>query len=439
MRPKYHFTPSRNWLSDPNGLVHDGRSWHLFYQYNPHGEDWGHMSWGHATSADLAQWAEHAPALVATGEQMAFSGSAVVDEQDTSGFGAGAMVAVYTAARTGDDEHQAQALAYSSDGMIWQEFDGNPVLDLGLANFRDPYVFRHEATHCWVMIVVKSTEQIAQIYRSPDLKSWSLASEIEAGDSPGRVWECPTLVELPVAGTGTSKWFFKVDALFEAPGAGALFLTGDFNGHQFVPDGAGWRVLDQGRDFYAAVAWNGPRDDRGRPAWIGWMGNHSYQHEFPKRGWRGVMSIPRRLSLVEKDGIPVLSQEIEPSVAALFSKFEPMPDNQVTLPIACRIRIEADCAAPVLITDAISSRFTIEPHAQEWRIARSDTALPFLGYETSIRREAGMAIEVWIDSETIEVIASDGTQCASFQHRPKGPRLTASCNAPSSIAVAALL
>ena len=220
VRPAYHYTPRMNWLSDPNGLVHDGCRWHMFYQYNPQGEDWGHMSWGHCVSNDLARWQELEPALLDDAHEMVFSGSAVIDQADHAGFGPGAMVAFYTAALAVEPPVQAQSVAYSNDGGIgWMRFAGNPVIDLGMADFRDPYVFRHEASEAWIMVVVKSCEQTAQIYRSENLINWRLASEISAGPAPGRVWECPTMVELPVeSGTGT-RWLFKVDALHDAPGA----------------------------------------------------------------------------------------------------------------------------------------------------------------------------------------------------------------------------
>ena len=241
MRPAYHYTPQSNWLSDPNGLVHDGERWHMFYQYNPYGEKWGHMSWGHATSNDLAHWQELAPALMDDDDHMIFSGSAVVDSQGSAGFGRDAIVALYTAAAAGGTPHQSQAVAYSLDkGTSWTKYAGNPVLDLGLQDFRDPYVFRHESSASWIMVVVKSKEEIAQIYRSSDLLRWSLASEIPAGLAPGKVWECPTLVELPIGTSGATRWMLKVDALIDAPGAGALYLIGDFDGYRFAPDG-GWQ------------------------------------------------------------------------------------------------------------------------------------------------------------------------------------------------------
>ncbi|UIP06455.1 glycoside hydrolase family 32 protein [Erythrobacter sp. SDW2] len=437
MRPHYHYTPQANWLSDPNGLVHDGDCWHMFYQYNPQGEDWGHMSWGHAVSRDLAHWDELAPALLDDERRMVFSGSAVMDRAGTAGFGRDVMVALYTAAATGEPQHQAQALAWSNDrGTSWTDYPRNPVLDLGMADFRDPYVFRHEPSASWVMVVVKSNEQRAQIYRSADLLRWTLASEIPARDAPGLVWECPTLVELPICGSGQSRWLFKVDALNGAPGAGALYLTGDFDGHTFTPDGP-WQVVDHGRDFYAAIAWNGPRDAAGRPAWIGWMGNHAYQKHFRRKGWRGVMSTPRRMGLLEApDGLR-LAQQVEPSVAGLFGDFGALATDGMA-EMASRIELSAAFSGALSLADSGTSRFTIRAEGDRWLLQRRDTALPFLDQDAELRRRDGEGLSLWLDSETIEVLSPDGTGAAGFQHRPADPHLSLETDQPQFVSTAAL-
>lgn len=437
MRPAYHYTARKNWLSDPNGLVHDGHRWHMFYQYNPQGEDWGHMSWGHAVSEDLARWEELPVALLDDAREMVFSGSAVIDRDNSAGFGAGAMVAVYTAALAGPPPVQAQALAFSHDGLSgWTKFAGNPVLDLGMADFRDPYVFRHAPSDAWIMVVVQSDEQMAQIYRSANLIDWHLASAIPARAAPGRVWECPTLVELPVAGrAGVSRWLFKVDALHDAPGSGALYLTGDFDGFRFHADGD-WQIADEGRDFYAAVAWNGPRDAAGRPAWIGWMGNHAYQKHLPKRGWRGVMSLPRRIGLVAGGEGWRLAQDVEPAVAGLFGA--PAALTRAAVPLACRIELARDFTGTLTLHDGAASRCSVTGAGGEWRIERSDAALPFLAASATLARCADEGLALWIDSETIEAITTCGTGSASFQHRPQSAGLQIETDQPRGISVAVL-
>lgn len=436
VRPAYHYTPRMNWLSDPNGLVHDGCRWHMFYQYNPQGEDWGHMSWGHCVSDDLARWQELEPALLDDAHEMVFSGSAVIDQADHAGFGPGAMVAFYTAALAVEPPVQAQSVAYSNDGGIgWMRFAGTPVIDLGMADFRDPYVFRHEASEAWIMVVVKSCEQTAQIYRSENLINWRLASEISAGPAPGRVWECPTMVELPVeSGTGT-RWLFKVDALHDAPGAGALYRTGSFDGFRFVPDGH-WQVIDQGRDFYAAIAWNGPRDAAGRPVWIGWMGNHAYQHEFPKRGWRGVMSLPRRMGLAQTGDDLCLTQHIEPAVARLFGAAAPL--GLSSIPVASRIDIAPDFTGTLTVHDGKGSRFTLSAKDAQWQLERRDLVLPFLDANATLDRAPDEGISLWIDSETIEALTANGTGSASFQHRPASGTLQVETDQSGMLSLAML-
>jgi sucrose-6-phosphate hydrolase SacC (GH32 family) len=207
MRPAYHYAPAANWLSDPNGLVHHAGEWHLFYQYNPHGEDWGHMSWGHAVSADLLTWEELSVALAEDERHMIFSGSAVIDVEDSAGFGKDAMVAIYTGHARSEPANQSQCLAYSADrGRSWAKYSGNPVIDRGMADFRDPNVFWHAATARWIMVVVLSNEQRGLIYASHDLKQWNELSVIHGANAPGEVWECPLLIELPVEGTAETRW-----------------------------------------------------------------------------------------------------------------------------------------------------------------------------------------------------------------------------------------
>ena len=409
----------------------------MFYQYNPHGENWGHMSWGHAVSRDLVRWEEKSPALLADAHEMVFSGSAVLDSMNTAGFGEKALVALYTAALSGDQPRQMQSLAYATaPDAAWQRYDGNPVLDLDMADFRDPFVFRHDPSESWVMIVVKSEEQIAQIYRSQDLKAWHLASEFAAGAAPGLVWECPTLVELPIAGTRQTRWLFKVDALRDAPGSGALYWTGSFDGYRFEADVNDWRTVDNGRDFYAAVAWNGPRDECGRPVWLGWMGNHAYQHDFPLRGWRGVISLPRRMDLKNACDELLLSQQVEPAVGKLFGPAQQLESSE--LPGACRIDLETGFSGSLYIGDEKGSYIAVASDGDQWGVKRRDQALPFLDCDSALVRRDGQGLSLWIDSETVECLTADGTGCASFQHRPSSSTLKIDCDQPNQVSVAAL-
>lgn len=238
-RPQFHFTPERNWMNDPNGMVFADGVFHLFYQYNPQGDKWGHMSWGHATSRDLVRW-EHQPlALPEKGDIMAFSGSAVVDSNNTAGFGSGALVAIYTG-HNEKAKRQDQRLAYSTDGgRTWQEYQGNPVLDIQAADFRDPKVFWHAGSKAWIMVVAMATEKKVRFYSSPDLKKWVQLSEFGPAGAIGGLWECPDLFRLPVDG-GTEKWVLLVNINPGGPagGSGCQYFIGEFDGRTFKLDTA---------------------------------------------------------------------------------------------------------------------------------------------------------------------------------------------------------
>ena len=418
MRPQYHYAAAANWLSDPNGLVYHAGEWHLFYQYNPEGEGWGHMSWGHAISPDLAAWTELPVAIPETGADMIFSGSAVIDAANNAGFGPDAMVAIYTAAARHGPQRQSQALAFSHDGgRSFAIYSGNPVLDLGMADFRDPNVFWHAPTQRWIMVVVLSNENRALIYASSDLKHWDELSEISGACAPGRIWECPLLIELPVEGTQSSRWLFKVDVLHDAPGSGAIYQTGTFDGAHFAPDGAAleplWQVADQGRDFYAAIAWHEPRDAAGRPVWIGWMGNHAYQGQLPLKGWRGAMSLPRRLSLVEMGGGYRLRQEVEPAAASLVPELALGSEGQG---LVGRLSLPATDMLDWTASDSQGCLVRIERRGDQVRVSRQVPQAPVLNAECHCTVDSGQALELWFDHGSIELFSYDGTAALTLQY-----------------------
>lgn len=417
MRPHYHYAAAANWLSDPNGLVHWNDEWHLFYQYNPDGEHWGNMSWGHAVSRDLHEWEELPPALTGDALGMIFSGSAVIDHANSAGFGAGAMVAIYTSA-SDDPQRQAQSLAWSNDhGRSWHKYAGNPVLDIGLADFRDPNVFWHEPSARWIMVVALSALNSAAIYASSDLKAWEQLSDISGGDAPGEIWECPLLIELPVEGEAATRWLFKVDVLRGAPGSGALYRTGTFDGTQFRADPQGWLALDGGTDFYAAIAWHEPRDEAGRPLWIGWLGNHAYQGHLPLQGWRGAMSLPRRLSLRRFGQSFRLRQEVPETVVSGVTLADL---GQATVPAAARIELPGDRDFKLRIEDAEDRILQVERRASLLLVTRRDPALPDLDTVQQLELHGPGSIEVWLDVGSLELLAKQGHAALSVQHRLTG-------------------
>ena len=423
MRPSYHYAPAANWLSDPNGLVHHNGEWHLFYQHNPQGEDWGHMSWGHAVSRDLVSWQELPPALIDDAEFMIFSGSAVIDVENTAGFGAGAMVAIYTGAAVGGTARQVQCLAYSiDDGRTWTKYAGNPVIDRHMADFRDPNVFWHAPTQRWIMTVVLSNEQRAVLYASRDLNDWYELSSIYASAAPGEIWECPLLIELPVEGTGETHWLFKVDVLRGAPGSGALYQTGTFDGVRFLPDGPNWQVADMGSEFYAAIAWHDPRDGSGRPVWLGWMGNHAYQGQLPKQGWRGAMSLPRRIALRREERGYLLVQRIEPGYAERAPLVEV---GKGEVPPVARVVLPADRDAWLALSDEAGRMLRIEQRGLSLFVSRRDPVSPFLDSVQRTELAVHSELTIWLDRGSIEVLSADGQVSVTLQHRMSGAAYTA--------------
>ncbi|RZU62246.1 levanase/fructan beta-fructosidase [Zhihengliuella halotolerans] len=313
-RPRAHFTACDTWFNDPNGLLfHDG-VYHLFFQNNPHGSTWGNMSWGHATSTDLVEWAEQPVAIPCTEDELVFSGSAVVDHHNTAGFagdGETALVAIYTSVATDGPALQTQSLAYSLDaGATWTRYAANPVLDIGSAEFRDPKVFWHggEDGH-WVMLVVEATEHLVAVYTSPDLKDWTRASDFGPAHAVGGVWECPDLFPLRVEGTDETRWVLIVSLNPGgiAGGSGTQYFVGDFDGERFTAerltdstDPADYDWLDFGRDYYAAVSFSNVPD--GRRLMIGWASNWDYANETPTAPWRSAMSLVREIGLTRTRG-----------------------------------------------------------------------------------------------------------------------------------------
>jgi fructan beta-fructosidase len=305
LRPLYHFTPTSGWMNDPNGMVYADGEYHLFYQYNPDAMVWGPMHWGHAVSRDLMHW-EHLPiALYPDSLGTIFSGSAVIDKDNTAGFGAGAMVAVYTCA----GKAQTQCLAYSTDrGRTFTKYAGNPVLTAPVPDFRDPHVFWYEPTHRWVMILAVGQEM--QLFSSPDLKAWTHESNFGHGHGAhGGVWECPDLFELPVEGTKEKRWVLICNLNPGGPfgGSATQYFVGRFDGKQFVcddrPDVTRW--MDWGKDHYATVTWNDAPHHR-RIA-LPWMSNWQYANVVPASTFRSANGTPRELGLyVDADGHIVL-------------------------------------------------------------------------------------------------------------------------------------
>ena len=309
-RPLYHFTTDSNWINDPNGLVYANGQYHLFAQYNPFADVWGHMSWAHAVSNDLFAWNELPLAIpeiknADSSVTMIFSGSAVVDSLNTSGFGkdgAAPMVAVYTSHHDKDGKNlgQSESIAYSVDeGKTWQQYANNPVLDIHITDFRDPKVFWYAPEKKWVMIVVKSLEYKAQLYESKNLKKWNLMSEFGGTGNIDKIWECPDLFPVKIDGTDETKWILSVSAGHPQKGFIAVqYFIGNFDGKNFTADKLNYPLyIDHGKDFYAGVTYNNIPANDGRNIAIGWANCWNYAKDIPTKGFRGAYTVPRTLSL----------------------------------------------------------------------------------------------------------------------------------------------
>ena len=298
-RPVYHHTPAYGWMNDPNGMFYKDGVYHLYYQYNPYGSVWGNMTWGHSTSRDLVHWTYEGTPIVPDAWGAIFSGSCVVDHENTAGFGKGAVVAFYTSAKsTPWGDVQSQSMAYSLDnGKTFTKYEGNPILTSSERDFRDPKVFWYAPGKHWVMML--AVGQHMEIYSSVNLKDWKKESEFGAMQGAhGGVWECPDLVEIPVEGTRQKKWVLICNLNPGGPfgGSAAQYFVGSFDGKTFVnesPTLTKW--MDWGKDNYATVTWNNAPD--GRCVALGWMSNWQYANNLPTRQYRSANTIARDLTL----------------------------------------------------------------------------------------------------------------------------------------------
>lgn len=338
-RPNFHFTPKANWMNDPNGMFYLNGKYHLYFQYYPDGNVWGPMHWGHAISENMITWEEQPIALYPDDLGLIFSGSAVVDKNNTSGFGKDGIspiVAIYTyhnmkGEKDGDIDFQTQAIAYSLDeGMTWTKHDKNPVIsNPGIKDFRDPKVIWDDKNNKWIMALAAG--QKIMFYSSTNLKDWKLLSDFGAQiGEHGGVWECPDLFPIKINRTDETKWVLIVSINPAGPNGGSAtqYFIGDFDGSKFTIDvdfntqlqtqKAAW--LDFGRDNYAGVTWsNIPKED-GRKLFIGWMSNWEYARDVPTETWRSAMTVSRELKLKKTGDKYVLVSNPVPELYKFVSK-----------------------------------------------------------------------------------------------------------------------
>ncbi len=434
-RPTFHFTPARNWMNDPNGLVwHDGE-YHLFFQYNPLGSGWGNMSWGHAVSPDLVTWEELPVALEHTPTEAVFSGSVVVDRADTSGLGGDdgpTMVAIYTSHDlvTG---HQGQSIAWSTDnGRTWSRHPKNPVLEIGSTDFRDPKVSWFAEGGYWVMAVALSIERVVRLYRSDDLLTWDHLSDFGPAGSVDGIWECPDLFPVTVDGDPAhTRWLLVVSVQDGAPagGSGTQYFIGDFDGTAFSVDpsseGVSW--VDHGADYYAAVSFND--EPHGRRLLVAWMSNWDYAREVPTEPHRGAMAVPRAYELRTHSGRPVLVQRpvVASGTPTHVVTSQDLPEGVHPLPDACRatsvvLSMDIDpgtaarCGVAVRVGDGERTLVGYDAHERALYVDRTrsgdtDFHAGFGAVHLApLDLEEGhtLSLEIHVDTTSLEVYADGG-------------------------------
>ncbi len=407
-RPVYHHTPAWGWMNDPNGMFYKDGVWHLYFQYNPYGSQWENMTWGHSTSTDLIHWTFQGAPIEADVWGTVFSGSAVVDHNNTSGFGKGAVVAMYTSA----GENQTQSIAYSNDnGQTFTKYDGNPVLTSNTPDYRDPHVFWNEDIKRWNMIMAEG--QHMDIYSSADLKEWKLESQFGAEyGNHGGVWECPDLMKMKVRGTDQYKWMLLCNINPGGPfgGSATQYFVGQFDGHKFTcesaPEVTKW--MDYGKDHYATVTFDNAPD--GRRVAMAWMSNWQYANQVPTMQFRSANSVPRDLDLYEYQGQTYCGVTPSPELAAARPKkatktLTEACEMVVTLKGNATITLANDKGEQVVMTYDEKSRTFAMDRTKSGQKEFSDdfaalTVAPVHGKMSQLR--------LFIDRSSIEAFDADG-------------------------------
>lgn len=311
-RSIYHHTPVYGWMNDPNGMFYKDGVWHLYYQYNPYGSQWENMTWAHSTSTDLIHWKNHGEVIQPDALGTIFSGSSVVDKENTAGFGKDAIVAFYTSAGAA----QTQSIAYSTDnGMTFKKYSDNPILTSNLPDFRDPKVLWNDEASHWNLILAAGQQM--NIYSSKNLKDWKFESSFGEGyGNHGGVWECPDLLKMG------DKWVLICNINPGGPfgGSATQYFVGSFDGHKFTceskPEVTKW--MDYGKDHYATVSFSNAPD--GRIVVLPWMSNWQYANQVPTQQFRSANGLPRDLGLYSYNGEDYVSVKPSPEVFAAFEK-----------------------------------------------------------------------------------------------------------------------
>ena len=399
-------------------MVYADGTYHLFYQYNPQGNDWGNMSWGHATSTDMLHWKEQAVAMTRDELGDIFSGSAVIDKNNTSGFGANAMVIYYTSASGA----QQQSMAYSTDGAkTFTRYSQNPVIPNNDDNLRDPKVFWHEESKQWVMALAKGWKMGIDFYTSTDMKNWTFKSNffVPLSGRPSLQWECPDLISFDY--NGQKKWVLIVSVNPGGPivGSGTMYFVGQWDGTTFTADEREYPLwLDYGMDNYAGVTWSNTGD---RKLLIGWMNNWQYAGAVPCSPWRSAMTLPRELKLVEYDGKPLLTCGVVKEIDNIANAWQPASDNlDVSDAYQLSITLDLDKNSTITLSNGQDEKFVVEVNAgMRLAIVHRNAQTGQTGFAGAFSIPSMQAplcvvgntvtLDFFVDQSSVELLTSDGS------------------------------
>ena len=398
-RPQFHFTPKRNWTNDPNGLVYYKGEYHLFFQHNPTSTKWGNMTWGHAISCDLVHWEQLPDAIEPDELGTIFSGSAVVDWNNTSGLKTGAedvLVALYTSAGSHVPTPCAftQSLAFSNDrGRTWTKYEGNPVIGHFEGKNRDPKVIWHGPSEQWIMALFLDHNDY-RLLRSKNLLEWIVAADLSL---PG-VSECPDFFELPLDGDpADTRWVFW--------GANGGYLLGRFDGAIFTPETA-VQHSERGSNGYAAQTWSDLPETDGRRIQLSWMIGGKYpsmpfnqQLSFPV-----VLELKRFGSRIELCRMPI--REIEGLYRRTINVDAQILTAQ-TLPITDTVSDLLDLS--VTFEDQSAAAFGLIIRGHRIELNPEDRTLSAFGKTVSIPFENGrISLRLLLDRTSVELFSTDG-------------------------------
>ena len=450
-RPQYHFSPEAHWMNDPNGLVYNDGTYHLFYQFYPDSTVWGPMHWGHATSEDLKNWKNEPIALEPDELGYIFSGSAVVDHNNSSGLGTAEnppLIAMFTyhepkGAEAKTTDYQYQGIAYSLDnGKSFTKYAGNPVVpnNENLVDFRDPKVFWHEDSNKWILVLVAGDR--AMIYNSDNLINWTYLSEFGKDiGAHGGVWECPDLFPLTVKETGETKWVLFISINPGAPngGSGTQYFIGDFDGKQFTTTQTDEKWIDLGRDNYAGITYNNlPDEER---TFIAWMSNWEYGQETPTEKWRSAMTLPQKVSLHKnKDyflantpvasiteglsdvSIDILKEQKTSSFShknlnqavVTFNLPKPLKDFKINVG-------NADDEELTISFDAQAAKYSLDRSKSGLTDFSDKFALPVMEAPADFIDSDSAEFQIFLDASSIEFFADSGANAITAQFFPEKP------------------